>query len=65
MYINDKYAVDCIIAILSQSDALFSTPNDYCVNYEWEETHSITLEDLRSALNVIIGGDKKDETTKH
>jgi hypothetical protein len=56
MYINDEYAVDCIISILCNNGNLFQTPNDYCVNYSYEETRSITLEDLRDALEKIIGG---------
>lgn len=58
MYINDKYAVDCIISMLSNNGNIFHTPDDYCVNYSYEETRSITLEDLRAALNDIIGGAK-------
>lgn len=64
MYINDEYAVDCIIAILCNSNKTFKTPSDNCVTYSYEETRSITLEDLRAALNDIIGG-SKNEKTKH
>lgn len=64
MYINDEYAVDCIISILCNNGNTFQTPNEYCVTYSYEETRSITLEDLRAALNDIIGG-AKNETTKH
>lgn len=56
MYINDEFVVEVIMSILCNSECIFATPNDYCVNYTYEETHSITLEDLRKSLNDIIGG---------
>lgn len=54
MYINDKYNVDVIMSIVSSSDAIFDTPHDYCVDYNYEETHSITLEDLRDILTDLF-----------
>lgn len=59
MYINDEFVVEVIMSILCNSECIFDTPKDYCVDYTYEETHSITLEDLRKSLNDIIGGAKK------
>lgn len=59
MLINDKYAVDCIISILCDNKTTFQTPNDYLTTYTYEESRSITLEDLRHALNDILKGEER------
>lgn len=56
MYINDKYMVDLIMSVIINSDSVIDTPKDYCVSYEYEETHCITLEDLRNILTDILKG---------
>lgn len=63
MYINDEYAVECIMSILCDIGNTFQTPNDYLTTYTYEDSRSITLEDLRDALKEIIGG--SHETTKY
>lgn len=59
MLINDKYAVDCIIALLCDNKTTFRTPDDYLSTYTYEESRSITLEDLRRVLNDILRGENE------
>lgn len=60
MLINDKYAVDCIISILCDNKSTFQTPADRLTTYTYEDSRSITLEDLRHALNDILKGGENE-----
>lgn len=53
MYINDKYSADIIMTIVNNSGEIINLPQtDYC--HEYEDTHGITLTDLRDILEDIF-----------
>lgn len=53
MYINDKYSADIIMSIVNNSGEIINIPlTDYY--HEYEDTHGITLADLRNILEDIF-----------